>query len=350
MVLFPALLAAMASPGLPSAGVFQRKSLVPVLRPTSTTCETRPAQNAATSHKRLFVAGVLGPVLTSKTRIRVSNAREWTKGVTTGVLWARSSNSVSAVTADPEADVLSGSPVGSLSVHRTLEVVEGGRERRGAVRALELDSVVPSSSAMHPTAQLAARLLPLLSFLPLLLPGTALAAAAQSLSKGAAAKAVAGTGAPPLLLSDISSNAIFMSALVAWALAQSLKVFTTWWATKVLDWKQLFASGGMPSSHSAMCCGLTASVALLHGFAGPLFPICLAFTLIVMYDATSVRYHAGVQAKVLNVVVDEMLQGHPVSEKKLKEILGHTPLQVAGGATLGVVVALLYNKGVRWPA
>ncbi|CAI7863592.1 unnamed protein product, partial [Closterium sp. NIES-54] len=89
------------------------------------------------------------------------------------------------------------------------------------------------------------------------------------------------------------------------------------------------SSGGMPSSHTALCVAVTTSVALLHGVGGPLFPICLAFSSIIMYDATNVRYHAGVQAEVLNVVVEEMLEGHPISEKKLKELLGHTPLQPA---------------------
>lgn len=215
---------------------------------------------------------------------------------------------------------------------------------RGTGRTLlnaALDASVNAFNAVQRTLRLAA---PVLALLSLLVPKSAIAATAQSLSKGAAS----GAASVPLRLSDISGNAIFMSALIAWAMAQSLKVFTTWWSLKVLDWRMLFASGGMPSSHSAMCCGITTSVALLHGFAGPLFPICLAFTLIVMYDATSVRYHAGVQAKVLNVVVEEMLQGHPVSEKKLKELLGHTPLQVAAGATLGVVVAILFNRGGLW--
>ncbi|GJP44406.1 hypothetical protein CLOM_g3785 [Closterium sp. NIES-68] len=103
------------------------------------------------------------------------------------------------------------------------------------------------------------------------------------------------------------------------------------------------SSGGMPSSHTALCVAVTTSVALLHGVGGPLFPVCLAFSLIIMYDATNVRYHAGVQAEVLNVVVEEMLEGHPISEKKLKELLGHTPLQVVGGFILGVVTAIIYH-------
>eukprot|EP00270_Netrium_digitus_P019316 TRINITY_DN7593_c0_g1_i4.p1 TRINITY_DN7593_c0_g1~~TRINITY_DN7593_c0_g1_i4.p1 ORF type:complete len:432 (+),score=66.15 TRINITY_DN7593_c0_g1_i4:52-1296(+) len=147
----------------------------------------------------------------------------------------------------------------------------------------------------------------------------------------------------PPVWSGLRSNPTFMSALVAWAFAQTLKVLTKYAVEKQWDWKALFGSGGMPSSHSALCMALTTSVAILHGIAGPLFPVCLGFSLIVMYDATGVRYHAGMQAEVLNVVVAETLAGHPVSEKKLKELLGHTPLQVAVGAIWGAAVSAAYH-------
>ncbi|CAI5999707.1 unnamed protein product [Closterium sp. NIES-65] len=143
--------------------------------------------------------------------------------------------------------------------------------------------------------------------------------------------------------SNLRANPTFMSALIAWALAQILKVFTNLYFKKTFDIRMVVSSGGMPSSHTALCVAVTTSVALLHGVGGPLFPICLAFSSIIMYDATNVRYHAGVQAEVLNVVVEEMLEGHPISEKKLKELLGHTPLQVVGGFILGVVTAFVYH-------
>ena len=87
-------------------------------------------------------------------------------------------------------------------------------------------------------------------------------------------------------------------------------------------------------------CGVTTGVALLHGVGSSLFSICLGVSLIVMYDAAGVRRHAGKQAEVLNVIVQDM--GHPVGSRKLKELLGHTPLQVMMGAATGVLVALLY--------
>lgn len=146
------------------------------------------------------------------------------------------------------------------------------------------------------------------------------------------------------LVATLRANPTFMSALLAWAVAQVLKVFTLYAVTRRWDPKMLVASGGMPSSHSALCIALTASVALTYGVAGPLFPVCLGFSLIVMYDATGVRYHAGMQAEVLNVILADLFQGHPVGEKKLKELLGHTPSQVAVGALLGALVAYLYTR------
>jgi acid phosphatase family membrane protein YuiD len=100
----------------------------------------------------------------------------------------------------------------------------------------------------------------------------------------------------------------------------------------------------MPSSHTSLVVGLATSVALTEGLGSVVFVLCLAFALIVMYDAAGVRRHAGKQAEVLNALVEDYFQGHPVSEQELKEVLGHTPLQVAMGALLGIVTAIVYHR------
>lgn len=87
---------------------------------------------------------------------------------------------------------------------------------------------------------------------------------------------------------------------------------------------------------------VTTAVGIVHGVASTLFALAGCFTVIVMYDAAGVRRHAGAQAEVLNTVVSELLHGHVVSEKKLKEVLGHTPLQVVMGALVGVGVGAWY--------
>ncbi|XP_028794751.1 uncharacterized protein LOC114750348 isoform X2 [Neltuma alba] len=96
----------------------------------------------------------------------------------------------------------------------------------------------------------------------------------------------------------LAANPTFVSGLFAWIIAQSLKVFLNFFVERKWDFRLLFASGGMPSSHSALCTALTTSVALCHGVADSLFPVCLGFSLIVMYDAIGVRRHAGMQAEV----------------------------------------------------
>ncbi|RZC70855.1 hypothetical protein C5167_034059 [Papaver somniferum] len=143
----------------------------------------------------------------------------------------------------------------------------------------------------------------------------------------------------------LAGNPTFVSSMFAWVIAQSMKMFINFCFDRKWDFRVLFASGGMPSSHSALCTALTTSVALCHGVADSLFPVCLGFSLIVMYDAIGVRRHAGMQAQVLNVIIEDLFQGHPISQRKLKELLGHTPSQVLAGAVLGILVAFLCCQG-----
>ncbi|XP_030468380.2 uncharacterized protein LOC115687050 [Syzygium oleosum] len=146
-------------------------------------------------------------------------------------------------------------------------------------------------------------------------------------------------------VATLASNPTFVSGLFAWFVAQSIKVILNFFVEKKWDLRILFASGGMPSSHSALCTALTTSVALCHGISDSLFPVCLGFSSIVMYDAIGVRRHAGMQAEVLNMIVEDLFQGHPISQRKLKELLGHTPSQVFAGALLGILVACICCQG-----
>ncbi|KAG0464122.1 hypothetical protein HPP92_020191 [Vanilla planifolia] len=136
-------------------------------------------------------------------------------------------------------------------------------------------------------------------------------------------------------LSALAGNRTFISGLLAWALAQMLKVALNFFVERKMDLGMFFSCGGMPSSHSALCMALTASVAFCHGVGDSLFAVCLGFSLVVMYDAIGVRRHAGMQAEILNKIVEDLFQGHPISQRKLKELLGHTPSQVVAGALLG---------------
>ncbi|MBI4771959.1 MAG: divergent PAP2 family protein, partial [Chloroflexi bacterium] len=97
--------------------------------------------------------------------------------------------------------------------------------------------------------------------------------------------------------------------------------------------------GGMPSSHSALVIGASIAIGLQEGFNSPLFAVASVVAVVVIYDAIGVRRHAGDHARVLNLMIDELFTGHPLAEKELKEVLGHTPREVVGGIVLGVVVA-----------
>jgi len=145
---------------------------------------------------------------------------------------------------------------------------------------------------------------------------------------------------------DLTSNKVFMCGFWAWLLAQVLKVFTNYLSKRSWDWKMLMASGGMPSSHSSLCVGVTTAIAMIHGLNSHVFPVSLAFSLIVMYDAAGVRRHAGKQAEALNKIMAEVFEGHPITDKQLKEVLGHTPLQVICGMLLGVAVPLFLFRFV----
>ena len=100
----------------------------------------------------------------------------------------------------------------------------------------------------------------------------------------------------------------------------------------------------MPSAHSALVCGLTTSVGLREGFGSTIFVVSLAFAVVVMFDASTVRRAAGLQARLLNQVVDEVFSEHHLSTQKLKEILGHTRTEVLAGMLVGIAVSL----GLNW--
>lgn len=146
-------------------------------------------------------------------------------------------------------------------------------------------------------------------------------------------------------LTELLSNKIFMSAIAGWASAQVLKTIINFCFTKTFDPERLFGSGGMPSSHSATVCALAAATAFEYSGDSFEFAIAAIVAIIVMYDARGVRRETGTQAVVLNHFIEyfSSVDGHKFDfgTDKLKELVGHTPLQVAAGAALGVVVAFL---------
>lgn len=143
------------------------------------------------------------------------------------------------------------------------------------------------------------------------------------------------------VVSFLTSNLILDLCIFSWALAQVLKFIVVLISKRKLDWRYIWTSGGMPSSHSSFVCTCASSVGYLYGWSSPLFAISAVVAIVVMYDAAHVRKAAGEQAKILNYIMSHWKEMKPeFFGKELKELLGHTPFQVLMGALLGIVVGL----------
>jgi acid phosphatase family membrane protein YuiD len=143
-------------------------------------------------------------------------------------------------------------------------------------------------------------------------------------------------------LKQIIGNQVLFVGLFTWALAQFLKVPIEYILNKRVNWGLWFSSGGMPSSHSALVTSVTFSIGMFYGFETPVFALAFAMAMIVIYDAAGVRREAGRHAERINILINEFFSGQTISEKQLKEVIGHTPAQVVAGVAMGVVVPLLF--------
>ncbi len=145
---------------------------------------------------------------------------------------------------------------------------------------------------------------------------------------------------------DILGNQVLVSAVAAWMLAQFLKTLIDMALNRNFNPERLVGSGGMPSSHSSTVCALTTAASYRYGVGSFEFAVCFVLSMIVMYDAMGVRRETGKQAKLLNSILLEnplKLKGELIQET-LKEYVGHTPLQVAAGALLGILLALFIGQ------
>lgn len=148
---------------------------------------------------------------------------------------------------------------------------------------------------------------------------------------------------------ELFSNTVFLSAALGWLVAQLLKTLIHLFLTKEFMAERLVGSGGMPSSHSSTVCALATAACYEYGPGSFEFTISLFLAIIVMYDAMGVRRETGIQAKLLNDIIrtfGDMGRSEISAHDKLKEFVGHTPLQVLMGALLGICISvLLYTLG-----
>jgi len=140
-------------------------------------------------------------------------------------------------------------------------------------------------------------------------------------------------------IGDILNNRVLLVALIACLIAQALKLIIELVKNRKVNVSVLVNTGGMPSAHSALVTALAAGVGQTLGWASPEFALAVVFAIIVMYDAAGVRQAAGKQARILNQMIDELFREHPeFNEDRLKELLGHTPVQVIVGSALGITI------------
>ena len=144
-------------------------------------------------------------------------------------------------------------------------------------------------------------------------------------------------------LLDIFSNQVLWCAVTGWFVAQALKIPTYWLVEKKLDLMRFFGSGGMPSSHTAFVVSLAIMVGATEGFDSAIFAMCVVLAAVVMYDATGVRKETGNQAEIINEILRKVfVDGQPIADVDLKELIGHTKLEVLGGAIVGICCAAAF--------
>ena len=144
---------------------------------------------------------------------------------------------------------------------------------------------------------------------------------------------------------QLSQNKIFLTTLSAWLITQTLKVFIGVVQKRRLDFRLFVGTGGMPSSHVAGASCLATAVGLECGFNSVYFALAASFAIVVMFDAQGVRRATGRQARILNKITDDIYWQGKIQETRLRELIGHTPIEVIMGLLLGIVIALISRAG-----
>jgi acid phosphatase family membrane protein YuiD len=132
-----------------------------------------------------------------------------------------------------------------------------------------------------------------------------------------------------------------MTTIFAWFIAQSIKVLLGIIRQKKFDFRWFVGTGGMPSSHATGASCLATATGLDYGFNSIYFALAASFAIVVMFDAQGVRRAAGKQARVLNKITEDIYWQGRINEDRLRELVGHTPVEVIAGFFLGIVIAFL---------
>lgn len=143
-------------------------------------------------------------------------------------------------------------------------------------------------------------------------------------------------------LKSIIGNHILMVTLLAWAIAQTIKVALGVLRAKRFDFRWFIGTGGMPSAHAAGSSALATVIGFDCGFGTPFFALAAVFAMVTMFDAQGVRYSTGKQAALLNKLLDDIYWKGKIEERRLKELIGHTPVEVLMGSLIGILLAIIF--------
>lgn len=145
------------------------------------------------------------------------------------------------------------------------------------------------------------------------------------------------------IFSEVANNKVFIVTICGWIIAQLMKIIIAVIRERRFDFRWLVGTGGMPSSHTAGATSLAAILGLEYGFQSAYFAMAASFALVVMFDAQGVRRSAGKQARILNKIMEDIYWQGRISEGRLRELVGHTQLEVLAGALVGIAVAFILN-------
>lgn len=140
---------------------------------------------------------------------------------------------------------------------------------------------------------------------------------------------------------QIIKNKVFITTVIAWVLAQTVKVTIGVISQRKFDFRWFIGTGGLPSSHAAGASCLATAIGLEYGFGSVYFALAASFAIVVMFDAQGVRRSSGKQARILNKIMEDIYWQGKIRENRLRELIGHTPLEVIAGFLLGVLIAIL---------
>lgn len=140
---------------------------------------------------------------------------------------------------------------------------------------------------------------------------------------------------------SVLQNHVLIAALIAWSIAQIVKLPVEFASTRQWNWSLLLRAGGMPSSHAALVTAVAHGIGLTVGFDSGLYALSIVLAMIVLYDATGIRRQAGRHAEIINAMIQDLVEGHPLHQEQLIEVLGHSPFQAFVGMLLGLIVAQL---------